>query len=147
MIVKYEELNTNHNLQVYLSAVTSEFITLCRKIVLGYFPLSKVKIMNIIVNTGEGDVSVDVSALVRPEQNEIVFRFIRSEGIVGEIMIREFHAHVKDLKASNGFCFTAGSFTDKAKEYTEARFIDLIEREQLLKILSNLDLNADMGKW
>jgi tetratricopeptide (TPR) repeat protein len=146
MIVKYEELNTNRNLQIYLSANTSEFVGLCRKVVLGYFPHGKVKIMNITINTGEWDVSADVNASTLPEQSEIVFRFIRSEGIVGELMIREFHSHVKDIKASKGFCFTAGSFTDEAKRYIEARFIDLVERQQLLQLLSGLDINAVIGK-
>jgi tetratricopeptide (TPR) repeat protein len=146
LLVKYEELNANKNLQIYLSANTSEFVALCRKIVLGYFPQGKVKIMNISVNTGEWDVSVDIIASVLSEQSEIVFRFIRSEGIVGEVLIRGFHAHVKDIKATKGFCFTAGSFTDEAKRYIEARFIDLIEREQLLRMLSGLDINSGMGK-
>jgi tetratricopeptide (TPR) repeat protein len=146
LIVKYEELNNNRNLQVYLSANTSEFIALCRKVVLGYFPHGKVKIMNITVNTGDWDVSADVIASTLPDQSEIVFRFIRSEGIVGELMIRGFHAHVKDIKATKGFCFTAGSFTDEAKHYIEARFIDLVEREQLLLLLSRLDINTGIGK-
>jgi hypothetical protein len=36
--------------------------------------------------------------------------------------------------------------TDEAKHYIEARFIDLVEREQLLLLLSRLDINTGIGK-
>jgi tetratricopeptide (TPR) repeat protein len=141
LIAKYDELCANRNLQIYLTASMADFIALCRRIVLSYFPRGKVKLSDIMVNKEEWDVSLDIIAETSAqEQSETVFRFIRTEGIVGELVVRGFYAFVKDRKASKGLCFTAGSFTDEAKHYTEARLIDLIEKPQILDILHKADI-------
>jgi restriction endonuclease Mrr len=109
--------------------------------VLSYFPRGKVKLSDITVNKGDWDMSLDIIAETSvPEQAETVFRFIRTEGIVGEVVIRSFYAYVKDRKASKGLCFTAGTFTDEAKRYTEARPIDLMEKPQIVEILHKVDI-------
>ena len=47
---------------------------------------------------------------------------------VGELMVRDFHARVKDLKAGKGLCISGGGYSDEAKKFVEARLIDLIEK-------------------
>jgi hypothetical protein len=42
------------------------------------------------------------------------------------------------MHAGRGFCVSAGSFTPTAKQFVEARLIDLIEKDALLKALSSL---------
>jgi restriction endonuclease Mrr len=68
-----------------------------------------------------------------------MFRFIRTQGAVGELIVRDFHAHLKEVKAGKGICITVGSFTEEAKRYTEARLIDLIEKDRLQAILNTVD--------
>jgi len=58
---------------------------------------------------------------------------------VGELVVRDFHSHLKEVKAGKGICLTSGTFNDEAKNYTEARLIDLIEKERLTVILNNVD--------
>jgi lipopolysaccharide biosynthesis regulator YciM len=140
LISKYYELSCNQNLQIYLTASLADFIALCRRIVLSYFPRGKVKLSDITVNKSDWDMSLDIIAETStPEQSETVFRFIRTEGLVGEVVIRSFYIYVKDRKASKGLCFTAGTFTDEAKHYTEARPIDLMEKPQIVEILHKVD--------
>jgi restriction endonuclease Mrr len=71
-----------------------------------------------------------------------MFRFIRTQGSIGELIVRDFQSHLKEVKAGKGICITVGNYTDEAKRYTEARLIDLIEKERLSAILNTVDSRA-----
>jgi tetratricopeptide (TPR) repeat protein len=141
LLGKYQELNTNKNLQIFLMAPSADFVALCRKIVMTYFPRAKVKITNISVNKSEwADILAEVDT---PKWSDLImFRFIRTQGSIGELIVRDFHSHLKEVKAGKGVCVTVGNFTEEAKRYTEARLIDLIEKERLAAILNNVDTKA-----
>jgi tetratricopeptide (TPR) repeat protein len=138
LIGKYQELNANKNLQIFLMAPSGDFVALCRKIVMGYFPRAKIKISNISVNKNEwADILAEVDT---PKWSDIImFRFIRSQGSIGELIVRDFHSHLKEVKAGKGVCIAVGNFTEEARRYTEARLIDLIEKEKLSAILNTVD--------
>jgi tetratricopeptide (TPR) repeat protein len=138
LIGKYQELNANKNLQIFLMAPSGDFVALCRKIVIGYFQKAKVKITNIAVNKNEwADLLAEVDT---PKWSDLImFRFIRTQGSIGELIVRDFHSHLKEVKAGKGVCVTVGAFTDEARRYTEARLIDLIEKEKLSAILNTVD--------
>ncbi|MDR2494725.1 MAG: tetratricopeptide repeat protein [Spirochaetaceae bacterium] len=138
LIERYEELNTNKNLQIFMLAPSVDFVALCRKVVLSYFSKSKTKITNIIVNRNEWvDIIADVETIKWTDL--VVFRFIRSQGSIGELTVRDFHSRLKETKAGKGICITVGTFSDEARRFTEARLIDLLEKEQLLPILITVD--------
>jgi tetratricopeptide (TPR) repeat protein len=141
LIAKYRELNSNRNLQVFLLGSMSDFVTLCRKIALLFFPKAKVKITDISV---QGNDWADILAEIETSKwsDLILFRFIRSQGNVGELAVRDFHARVKDLKAGKGYCITSGVFSEEAKRFVEARLIDLIEKQALMQILNSIDARA-----
>jgi tetratricopeptide (TPR) repeat protein len=141
LLVKYRELNSNRNFHTYLLGSTGDFVTLCRKIALLFFPKAKVKITDISV---EGNDWADILAEVETAKwsDLVLFHFIRAQGIVGELSLRDFHARVKDLKAGKSYCITAGTFSDEAKRFVEARLIDLIEKPELMQILNSIDLRA-----
>jgi len=138
LVGKYAELNANKNLQIFLMAPSADFVALCRKIVMSYFPKAKVKITNIAVNKNEWtDILAEVDT---PKWSDLImFRFIRTQGAIGELIVRDFHSHLKEVKAGKGVCVTVGSFGDEARRYTEARLIDLIEKEKLTAILNTVD--------
>ncbi|MFP4384876.1 MAG: tetratricopeptide repeat protein [Spirochaetia bacterium] len=132
---KSKELNSNKNLQTFLIAPVSDFVALCRRIATGFIPNSKTKIADISVNQSEyTDILTEVET--QKWEDIILFRFIRTSGVVGELLLRDFHFRIKDLKAGRGYCLTAGSFSETAKQFVEARLIDLIEKDELLKILN-----------
>jgi tetratricopeptide (TPR) repeat protein len=141
LISRYQELNANKNLQIYLMAPQADFIALCRKIAMNYFKQAKVKITNILVNKNEwADIVAEVDS---PKWSDVVmFRFNRGQGSVGELIVRDFHAHIKEVKAGKGICITPGGFSEEAKRFTEARLIDLIPKEKLIAILNNVDARA-----
>ena len=119
-------------------APSGDFVALCRKIVMGYFPKAKIKITNISVHKNEwADLLTEVDT---PKWSDLImFRFIRSQGSVGELIVRDFHHHLKEVKAGKGICISVGVFTEEARRYTDARLIDLIEKERLSAILNTVD--------
>jgi len=138
LLGKYIELNANRNLQTFLMGSSADFVALCRRIVMTYFGKAKIKITNISVNKSEwADITAEVDTV--KWSDVIMFRFIRTQGSIGELIVRDFHSHLKDVKAGKGVCITVGQYTDEAKRYTEARLIDLIEKERLQAILNSLD--------
>ena len=141
LIGKYQELNANKNLQIFLMASSADFVALCRKIVMTYFARAKVKITNISVNKNEwADILAEINT---PKWSDLImFRFIRTQGSIGELIVRDFHSHLKEVKAGKGVCITVGVYTDEAKRYTEARLIDLIEKDRLSAILNTVDAKA-----
>lgn len=138
LIRKFRELNANRNLQTYLISGTSDFVTLCRKIAVSFFPQAKVKIVDVSVQKSEyADILAEVST--KKWEDIVLFRFVRTTGTVGELLLRDLYSRSKDLKAGRGFCLSAGDFSDGAKQFVEARLIDLIEKEDLLRKLKSID--------
>jgi len=141
LLGKYIELNANRNLQTFLMGSSADFIALCRKIVMTYYGKAKVKITDISVSKSEwADILAEIDTI--KWSDVIMFRFIRTQGSIGEFIVRDFHMHLKEVKASKGICMTVGNFTEEAKRYTEARLIDLIEKEKLQTILNTVDSRA-----
>lgn len=142
LIVRYQELNQNKNLQVYLLAVQSEFINLCRKIVIQFYPGAKVKITDISVFADYSDVIAEIDT---PKWSDIViFRFFRSQGVVGELLLRDLYGRIKDLKAGKGICMSAGIFSEESRRFTEGRPIDLYDKDRLNKLLNAVDSGVSL---
>jgi restriction endonuclease Mrr len=106
-----------------------------------YFAKAKVKILNISVHKNEwADILAEINT---PKWSDVImFRFIRTQGSIGELIVRDFHSHLKDVKAGKGVCMTVGVFSEEAKRYTEARLIDLIEKDRLTAIMNTVDAKA-----
>jgi tetratricopeptide (TPR) repeat protein len=137
LIKKYGELNSNQNLQTYLISPPSEFAALCRKLVEAFFPKAKVKITDISMHKSEyADILAEVHTV--KWEDTILFRFLRTTGKIGELMLRDLYSRVKDVKAGRGFCVTAGDYTEGAQQFVEARLIDLIDKKELMKKLNNV---------
>lgn len=138
LINRYQELSQNNNLQIYISANSNDFVTLCRKFILTKYKNSNVKIQNIEKDSLYTDILTEIFAATW--QDVVLFRFFRTTGSVGEIYIREFHEHMNDVNAERGFCVSAGIFSEESKKYIEGRPIDLIEKTELTKILKQISI-------
>lgn len=137
LISKYQELNSNSNLKTYLIGTTSEFVALCRKIVVIFYKHSHVKIVDINVTSECAEIFTEIET--DKWEDTVMFRFYRTTGATGEFFLRDFHSKIKDEKAGRGICFTAGTYTDEARTFVEGRPIDLVEKSQLSKILSTVE--------
>ena len=137
LIKRYQELNQNKSLQTYLMAGQSEFVGLCRKIVARFYPKAKVKILDITVLTAHTDIVAEIDA---PRFSDtVIFRFFRSQGTVGELLLRDFHSRLRETKGGTGVCMTAGTFTEEAVRYVEGRPIDLYDKAKLSGVLNSLN--------
>ena len=134
LIMRYQELNQNKNLHIYLMAGQSEFVGLCRKIVSRFFPNAKVKILDISVLATYTDIVAEIDTSKWADL--VIFRFFRSQGSVGELVLRDFHGRIKEMKAGKGICMTAGTFTEEARRFTEGRPLDLFDKNRLNKVLN-----------
>lgn len=135
---KYRELSSNRNLQVYLNAPTTDFVALCRNLTGIIIKKTKVNIVDVSYTNAE---YIDVVAEVKAQKWEdlILYRYVRTDGMVGQIMIRDLYEKLKEHHAGRGFCFSAGGFTESAEQWVEARLIDLISKEKLLQYLNKID--------
>ena len=135
-----EELSSNQNLQVYLLGASSDFVSLCRRIASGYFPKAQIRMVDIQV---ESDMHADLLTEVETQswEDTILFRFMRTTGTVGELMLRDVHTRIKEVKAGRGICFCAGEFSEGAQAFVEARLIDLHGKKDLEKRLQKLPGN------
>jgi Restriction endonuclease. len=126
LISRYKELNQNSNLQLYLNSGTSDFVALCRNLVSTYYAKSFVKISDVEVQQDSVEILCEVEN-AKWDDTEL-FRFFKTTGSIGELLVRDFHAKVRDKKVDRGFCVTPGSFSEEAHKYVEGRPIDLIEK-------------------
>ncbi|MBN2533610.1 MAG: tetratricopeptide repeat protein [Spirochaetales bacterium] len=141
-ITKYQELSSNKNLKTFLIAPTSDFITLCKTITMDFFTQSRVKILDItIIKNQYTDILAEIDT--KKWEDIILFRFIRSTGTVGELVLRELYSRCKELRAGRAFCIHAGEFSDGAKQFVEARLIDLIPKKDLVKLFERLSLKRN----
>lgn len=138
LVARYQELNQNNNLQVYLMSGTSDFVVLCRKIVTGMYSNSFVKIED--MNTATDNIEILCTVESSKWSDTELFRFFRSTSSIGELYVRDFHSKMRDIKCDRGFCITAGSFSPEAKKYVEGRPIDLIEKSKLVQILKKINV-------
>ncbi len=92
------------------------------------------------INSGNSSY-VEILAEVKNRKWEdiILFKFMREEGDVGELVVRELYARLKDTRAGRGFCFTVGTYSDGAKSFVEARLIDLVGKTKLLQYLKKIN--------
>ena len=107
LIQRYQELNTNANLQTYLMSPTGDFVALCRRFVASYYSDATVKIEDATVTQEFVEILCTVDT-PRWEDSEM-FRFYRSTGAIGELYVRDFHAMSSILvlrlrRASNSCC-------------------------------------------
>ena len=138
LLQRYGELDTNLNLKIFLMGDKSRFINMCRKIISLQFPKTRIKVLDI--DTAQSDfvdMTVDISS--SKWEDVIIFRFIRSTGQVGELTVRDLYSKIKEMKAGRGICTTAGVFSGGAKNFVEARLIDLLEKDDLVKLLKRIE--------
>ncbi len=138
LVVRYSELNQNKNLQTYLMSGTSDFVALCRKFISTYYKDSFVKVEDVQV----ASESVEIICEVETSKWEAkqMFRFYRTQNVIGDINIREFHGKLRDTKCDNGVCISMGNFSDSAHKFIDGRPIDLIEKDELVKILKRINM-------
>jgi lipopolysaccharide biosynthesis regulator YciM len=138
LVARYAELNQNKNLQTYLMSGTSDFVALCRKFIATYYKDAFVKVEDVQV----ASESVEIICEVETSKWEAkqMFRFYRTQNVIGDINVRDFHSKLRDTKCDNGVCITMGNFSESAHKFIDGRPVDLIEKDELVKILKRINM-------
>lgn len=137
LIEKYGAISSNRGLSGYMFAEEGEFSEICRRLIDHIFPKATIKILESSFSSQKYmEVFANIET-VKWEDN-VLLRFYRNNFTIDEIPIREFYAKMRDRKINRGFCITAGSFSDAAKSFTEARYIDLVEGQALDDMLKQI---------
>ena len=138
LVARYAELNQNKNLQTYLMSGTSDFVALCRKFISTYYKDAFVKVEDVQV----ASESVEIICEIETPKWEArqMFRFYRTQNVIGDINVRDFHSRLRDTKCDNGVCITMGNFSESAHKYIDGRPVDLIEKDELVKILKRINM-------
>ncbi len=138
LVARYSELNQNKNLQTYLMAGTSDFVALCRKFISTYYKDAFVKVEDVQV----ASESVEIICEIETSKWEAkqMFRFYRTQNVIGDINVRDFHSKLRDTKCDNGVCISMGNFSESAHKYIDGRPVDLIEKDELVKILKRINM-------
>ena len=140
LLKRYGELDSNLNLKVFLMGDKGRFIAVCRKIITELFPKTRIKVLEVSTPQNEYiDMIVEVSS--NKWEDIIIFRFIRTNGQTGELTVRDLYGKIKETKAGRGICISAGTFSMGAKNFVEARLIDLTEKNELVELLKKIDSN------
>ena len=138
LLKKYGELDANLNLKIFLMGDKGRFIAICRKIISVMFPKTNIKVLEVSTPQNEYiDMIVEVSS--SKWEDIIIFRFIRSNGQTGELTVRDLYSKIKEVKAGRGISISAGTFSMGAKNFVEARLIDLLEKDELVELFSKME--------
>jgi tetratricopeptide (TPR) repeat protein len=140
LVKTYQELSSNKHLQTYMMGTQSEYANLCRRLARVYFSEGTVKVSD-VSQRGADYADVVAEVATRKWEESVLFRFLRSTGDVGDLLLRDLNERLKDLHASRGVCFTAGKYNEGARAFVEARLIDLCDKGDLLKLLHTLTLH------
>lgn len=138
LVARYAELNQNKNLQTYLMSGTSDFVALCRKFISTYYKDAFVKVEDVQVASESVEIICDVET--SKWEAKQMFRFYRTQNVIGDINIRDFHSKLRDTKCDNGVCISIGGFSDSAHKFIDGRPVDLIEKDDLVKILKRINM-------
>ena len=132
-----QELNANQSLKIFLMGTATEFTNLCRNIAGKYFDKGRARIVG--VSPLEDDcLDILTEVITNKWEDLILLRFIRASGTLGDLVPRDFHSCMKEKRASRGVCFASAEYNDSARSYVEARLVDLVDKEALLKIFKKL---------
>ena len=138
LVARYAELNQNKNLQTYLMSGTSDFVALCRKFISTYYKDAFVKVEDVQVAAESVEIICEVET--SKWEAKQMFRFYRTQNVIGDINVRDFHSKLRDTKCDNGVCISIGGFSDSAHKYIDGRPVDLIEKDELVKILKRINM-------
>jgi Flp pilus assembly protein TadD len=137
LLGRYREMSGNRKLQVYLLAPTADFVSLCRRLATTYHRPATTKLASISLRQAE---YVDITALVttRTWTDTVLMRFLRTPGVIGELLLRDLHAKARETKAGRCVCVCPGTYTEAARAFVEGRMIEIADGKGLGRLLERV---------
>ncbi|MDA3957912.1 tetratricopeptide repeat protein [Oceanispirochaeta sp.] len=135
---QFQELRENDSMKDYLTTSNQEFLNLCTRLM---------EVMNLSISdqnlTPMGCQIIATEKTTGQWRNTKkmphLIRFYRITDSIDHQQVREFHEEIQKLKASRGIMITSALFTRAAKDFTESRPIELIEKGKLQELLDRAE--------
>lgn len=129
---KYEQTKTSSFIRTYMMASRSDFTEICKKAAIH----AAVRVI-IIRTEPQADSSIEIftQAVHHDVPTTILFKFFRGSSKIGQLAIREFYETLKETKAKHGICYTTADYSDEAIEFSSGRVIELLGKNDLIKLL------------
>lgn len=134
----YADLRTDDRLKDFLITPQEKFGQHCERIVrmLGFevqeITLKNQEIAEIVAFESRGRGREETSSLR-------VIRIFRGTDPVGTEDIREIYDQMKRMNVMQGICITASKFSQSAIEFAQTRPIELVDKDELVKLLHRMD--------
>ncbi len=129
------ELSMNTYLNMFITAERSKFIILCKRLCTTCLP--NVRIINTVYQF-EGHLDIHVDTEIEGRVQRVIIRFIRSIGIIGDIILRDMNSCMAMAKVTHGICVCAGYFSQTAIKFSHDRFIKLVPKSDFLNCINKL---------
>ncbi|MBF9016836.1 MULTISPECIES: tetratricopeptide repeat protein [unclassified Oceanispirochaeta] len=131
---QFQDLRENDSMKDFLTSSNQNFLDLCKKILEGMNlsisdqSLTKLGCQVIATEKSTGQWR-------NTKKMPILIHFYRITDNIDQPQVREFNEEIQTLKASRGIMITSFMFTRAAKEFTESRPIDFIDKTKLQEYL------------
>ncbi len=135
---QFQDLRENDRMKDFLTLSNQDFQVLCQQIMdvmnLSVSDQSMTKLGSQIIatekSTGQWRNTKKMPRLIH---------LYRITDNIDQPQVREFNEEIQKLKASRGIMITSSLFTRAAKEFTESRPIELIDKNKLQELLDRVD--------
>jgi len=136
-LAMYSELRADDRLKDFLTAPQSKFQQYCANLV----ETMGLAIQDVFLKNQD---LVEVSALEsqsrwrNAKKSPSIIKIFRSADPIGYDIIRGLYDQMRKMNAMRSICITASRFTKSAIEFAQIRPIDLIDKEELIKLLHKI---------
>ena len=140
-LTQYQDLRTDDHMKDFLTAPPGEFAENCKSLAeaMGLVPRDVSEIQN-----GCEIIAVDAESKFRNTRKmPTLIRILRISETIDISTIRALHEDMKKMNVLRGALVTTGRFTRTAVEFAETRPINLIDKEQLQKLLQSQPANQN----
>ncbi len=140
-IRQYSEFKTDDSIKDVMTAGTTQFEGICRKLVESMnFQIAQVNIVN---DSRIHILAADEDKLQIGARNKYTMFWIQREvNAVNENQIRDFQVKMKENNAGRGIIMTTGEFTPGALNYASTRPLDLYDTNKLTEVLKGVDTQS-----
>ena len=137
---QYQELRTDDHIKDFLTAGPSEFYDIAQAITTQALELQISDTTDI--KNGCQIIAVESNNKWRnaKKQPKLIW-YLRVPEVLSDSTVRSMHENMKKLNVTRGVIASSSGFTRKALDYAESRPIDLIDKEKLQKLLSQIDFS------
>ena len=132
---QYEHTKTSNMLRTYMMSSRADFIDICKEASCHY--TDRVSIIRIEPLVDQS-VEILTQAILHDHPTTILFKYFRGTTNVGGLAIREFYEKLKETKAKKGVCFSTTDFTEDAQLFSSGRVIELLGKNELIKLLTKI---------